>query len=76
MIFAAAPVKKSVVAKADRYFEKKELSLEEIEACTVEDIESEVAKWDAASAAAPEIAPRKTRWPPQILRSSSRVVAQ
>jgi hypothetical protein len=51
MIFSAAPVKKSVVAKADRYFEKEELSLEEIEACTVEDIESEVAKWDAAKAA-------------------------
>jgi hypothetical protein len=38
----------SVVAKADRYFANKTLSPEEIETCTVEQLEAEVAKWDAA----------------------------
>jgi len=42
----------SIIPKAERYFDKQEFTLEEIEACTVEDIESEVAKWDAAQAAA------------------------
>lgn len=40
----------SVIPKAERYFDKKEFTLAEIEACSVEDIESEVAKWDAAKA--------------------------
>jgi Protein of unknown function (DUF1353) len=37
-----------IVAKAERYFNKKDFTPEQIEACTVEDIENEVAKWDAA----------------------------
>jgi hypothetical protein len=42
----------SVIPKAERYFDKKEFTPAEIEACSVEDIENEVAKWDAAKAAA------------------------
>jgi hypothetical protein len=37
-----------IVAKAERYFNKKQFTPEQIENCTVEDIENEVAKWDAA----------------------------
>jgi hypothetical protein len=47
-IQAAEPLPdEAVVAKAERYFNKKEFSPKEIEACTVEQVESEVAKWDA-----------------------------
>jgi hypothetical protein len=42
----------SVIPKAERYFDKKEFTPEEIEACSVEDIENEVARWDAAKRAA------------------------
>jgi hypothetical protein len=42
-----------VVAKAERYFNKKQLTPEEIEECSVEDIENEVAKWDAAKPQTP-----------------------
>lgn len=38
----------SVIPKAERYFDKKEFTPAEIEACSVEDIENEVARWDAA----------------------------
>lgn len=41
-----------IVAKADRYFAKKRFTPEEIEACTVEQVEAEVARWDAAAGAA------------------------
>jgi hypothetical protein len=41
----------SIAAKADRYFAKKEFTPKEIEACTVEQVEAEVAKWDADKAA-------------------------
>ena len=41
----------SIVAKAVRYFNKKQFTPKEIEACTVEQVESEVAKWDAAESA-------------------------
>jgi hypothetical protein len=45
---AAEPLPdEAVVAKAERYFNKKEFSPQEIQACTVEQVESEVAKWDA-----------------------------
>jgi hypothetical protein len=37
-----------IVAKAERYFNRKQFTPEEIEDCSVEDIENEVAKWDAA----------------------------
>lgn len=40
----------SIVAKADRYFAKKEFTPQEIEECTVEQVEAEVAKWDAVKA--------------------------
>ncbi len=40
----------SIAAKADRYFAKMEFSPKEIEACTVEQVEAEVAKWDAEHA--------------------------
>lgn len=47
-IQAAEPLPdEAIVAKAERYFNKKEFSPKEIEACTVEQVESEVAKWDA-----------------------------
>ncbi len=54
MILPAALTKKSVVAKAERYFDKQELTPAEIEACSIEDIENEVAKWDAAKKSAAE----------------------
>jgi hypothetical protein len=38
----------SIVAKAERYFNKKQFTPKEIEECTVEQVEAEVAKWDAA----------------------------
>jgi hypothetical protein len=38
----------SIAAKADRYFAKKQFTPKEIEECTVEQLEAEVAKWDAA----------------------------
>lgn len=38
----------SIVAKAERYFDKREFTPQEIEECTVEQVEAEVAKWDAA----------------------------
>jgi hypothetical protein len=41
---------KAIVAKAERYFNKKQFTLKEIEECTVEQVEAEVAKWDAAKA--------------------------
>jgi Protein of unknown function (DUF1353) len=41
---------KSIVAKAERYFDKKQFTPKEIEECTVEQVEAEVAKWDAAKA--------------------------
>jgi Protein of unknown function (DUF1353) len=37
-----------IVAKAERYFNKKQFTPQQIEDCTVKDIETEVAKWDAA----------------------------
>jgi hypothetical protein len=42
----------SIVAKAERYFDKKEFTPKEIEECTVEQVEAEVARWDAAKGAA------------------------
>jgi hypothetical protein len=50
MVFAAAPVDESTVANAARYFERKDLSLEDIEACTSAQINQEVANWDATEA--------------------------
>lgn len=44
----------SVIPKAERYFDKKEFTPAEIEACSVEDIKKEVAKWDAAKKSAAE----------------------
>jgi hypothetical protein len=44
----------SIVPKAVRYFDKKEFTPAEIEACTVEQIENEIAKWDAAKSTVPE----------------------
>jgi hypothetical protein len=43
---------KAIVTKAERYFNKKQFTPKEIEECTVEQVESEVAKWDAEKAAA------------------------
>lgn len=40
----------SIAAKANRYFAKKQFTPKEIEACTVEQVEAEVAKWDAEQA--------------------------
>jgi hypothetical protein len=37
-----------IVAKAERYFNKKSFTPRQIEECTVADIENQVAKWDAA----------------------------
>jgi hypothetical protein len=52
LLRAAEPLPdEAIVAKAERYFNKKEFSQQEIEACTVEQVESEVAKWDAKAAA-------------------------
>lgn len=41
----------AIIPNAQRYFDKKEFTPAEIEACSVEDIEDEVAKWDAAKRA-------------------------
>ena len=49
---AAEPLPdKSIVAKAERYFDKKQFTPKEIEECTVEQVKAEVAKWDAANSA-------------------------
>jgi hypothetical protein len=49
---AAEPLPdEAIVAKAERYFNKKQFTPKEIEECTVEQVESEVAKWDANAAA-------------------------
>jgi hypothetical protein len=49
---AAEPLSdEAIVAKAERYFNKKQFTPKEIEECTVEQVESEVAKWDAKAAA-------------------------
>jgi hypothetical protein len=45
-----APPDTSVVAKAERYFAKKQLTPKEIEECTVAQIEAQIADWDAAAA--------------------------
>jgi hypothetical protein len=46
--FIAEP-EEDVVKKAERYFNKKQFTTKEIEECTVEQIEAEVAKWDEAA---------------------------
>jgi hypothetical protein len=40
-----------IVPKAERYFNKKDFTPEQIENCTVEDIKLQVAEWDAANEA-------------------------